>query len=329
MLLAAFIGITVGYFLQPVYELFLSLHFMNISIPMAVPIVVLLTPQFMCWETCRAEFTSVFKKPLPIILTISSNWIISPLIGLLSANIFIPDNIFYRIGVSILFLGPSVSMVLYWNKIAYGSKYIVIGVTLLNTILILTVYPFIVFLLVEGIGAPVLLESVFFTLLIFFLTPFILGLILRYIFKNREVNRLSSRIHKAADKISLLAFFTFLIVLYIIQSRNIFSNFSDFIILAVPVLFGYLLVFAINLAVSFIARLGYEEMASVVIIGSGNQYELAVAASTIMFGVQSAVTFTVSIAPLLEAPIMILIIGILLKIYRLHGLDSSISNYKK
>ncbi|WEU40711.1 MAG: bile acid:sodium symporter [Candidatus Odinarchaeum yellowstonii] len=301
---------------------------MNISIPIAVLIILLLTPQFICWENYRAEFTSVFRKRLPLILIVCANWIISPLMGFLSANIFFPENVFYRIGVSLLFLGPSISMVLYWNKIAAGCKSLVISATLINTFLIITLYPLLAYFLISRAGAFIPLENMFFTILLFFLTPLVLGLILQYIFKSRAHNCLSNRVYSATDKISLISFFMFLVVLYIIQSRLIISKPLEFVILSIPVLFGYLLVFFIILVLSFLGRLSYEEAASACIIGTGNQYELAIAASIIIFGVGSSVFFVVSIGPLLEAPVMIIIIR-LLKTYKMHFLRDRKTEYVK
>ncbi|MEM2109223.1 MAG: hypothetical protein QW327_01895 [Candidatus Odinarchaeota archaeon] len=87
-----------------------------------------------------------------------------------------------------------------------------------------------------------------------------------------------------------------------------------------PIIFGYMLVYAMVSALCFIARISQAESATAIIVGSGNQYEIAIAASTIIFGVQSGVTLAVSIGPVLEAPLMLLLISI---IFRLSSLRSS------
>jgi len=294
---------------------------MNVSIPIAVCVIALLTPQFMCWNICKKEFFKAFKKPLPLIVIMLSNWFISPLTGILSASIFLTANLSFKLGVSLLFLGPSISMVIYWNKLAGGSQNLVMTATLLNLILIIAVYPLAAYILIGLIAVWVPLEIVFLTIIVFFLTPLLIGLLLRMRFRINVVSGDTQLpVNRVPDKISVTAFFTLILVLYVIQSENILLHMLDFIILSIPIIFGYMLVYVIVSVLCFITRLSQAESATAIIVGSGNQYELAIAASAIIFGVQSSVAFAVSIGPLLEAPLMLLVIAI---IYRLSGLRSS------
>lgn len=261
-----------------------------------------------------AELKESLRRPLPIIVVLLSNWVLSPAVGLLSGILFLSNTQYFMTGVILLFIGSSISMVIYWNKLAGGYLSLAKATVLLNFILILIIYPLFVYFLLGVERIPVSIEIIFFGVFIFFITPFLIGLIAKkYFVTKKGLEHYNSALKFKLSKISICGFSLMLIILYTVQGNIMIHHWTNFLLITLPIIFGYIMLYCFNILLSRLLKFNFAETVSTVIIGSGNQYELAIATASVAFGLLSDVTFATSIGPLLEVPLMLIVVNLALR----------------
>ncbi|KXK30925.1 MAG: hypothetical protein UZ01_01046 [Candidatus Brocadia sinica] len=68
-----------------------------------------------------------------------------------------------------------------------------------------------------------------------------------------------------------------------------------------------------KLCVSKILRLGYRDAAPSAMIGASNHFEVAIATSTMLFGLSSGASLATVVGVLIEVPVMLMLVKICLK----------------
>ena len=102
-----------------------------------------------------------------------------------------------------------------------------------------------------------------------------------------------------------------LVLIFIFQGDKIITFPYNLILIAIPLLIHTYLIFALEYFGSKKLRIPYVEAAPTAFIGASNFFELAVAVSTILFGVHSDVTLTITVGVLVEVPVMLSLVQIM------------------
>jgi ACR3 family arsenite transporter len=122
----------------------------GINIPIGICLFFMMYPAML-----NLQFNEVKKlgrNPLPIVLTLISNWIIAPLVAAGLAYLILPGNPDLIIAVILLGSSPCTAMVLVWGSLAKGNQEQNVINTSINTVSIMFLYVPIVSLL-AGIGS--------------------------------------------------------------------------------------------------------------------------------------------------------------------------------
>ena len=85
------------------------------------------------------------------------------------------------------------------------------------------------------------------------------------------------------------------------------------VLIAIPLPIHTYLVFAVGYFGSKKLKIPYAEAAPTAFIGASNFFELAVAVSTILFGVHSGVTLAITVGVLVEVPVMLSLVQIMIR----------------
>ncbi|MHA1904643.1 MAG: arsenic resistance protein [Candidatus Thorarchaeota archaeon] len=297
-------GIVLSQVVPGISEAIASWQVGGISVPIGIFLFFMMYPAMLNIQT--SELKKLGKAPKPIILTLFSNWIIAPLVGVSLAQTFLPGNEQLIVAVILLSSSPCTAMVLVWGYLAEGNQEQNIINTSLNTATIIVFYaPLVAFL--TGISAIaidrwLLLISV----LLFIGAPLILGIVSRRSLVNwKGMDWFENRYRPAVGNVALVALLMTLLVLFSLNGNVMLEHPDLLVLVSIPLLVGFVIVVSYNLFVTRVANLAYREGVITVIIGSSSHFEIAIATAIAIYGVGSIAALGTTMGLFWEIPIML------------------------
>lgn len=281
----------------------------GISIPIGICLFLMMYPAMLNIQL--SEIKKLGKHPLPIILTMFSNWIVAPLVTAGLANLFLKDNPQLLVAVILLGSSPCTAMVLVWGKLADGNQEQNIINTSLNTITIMFLYVPVVSFLSGLQGIPLDRELLIISALVFIGIPMILGVISKnFLIRRKGKFWFNNHYRPVIGKISTIALLTTLVILFSLNGQVLLENFEQLILVSVPLLLGFMIVVGYNLVVTKIFKLKYQEAIITVLIGSSSHFEIAIATAVALYGVGSQAALGTTMGLFWEVPIMLGLVAI-------------------
>lgn len=305
--LCILIGLLLAIFLPQLSQAIDALKIGQISIPIGVCLFLMMYPAMLNLKA--SEIKKLGKNPKPIILTLVSNWIVAPFIGLLMARIFLAGYEQLIVAVILLSSSPCTAMVLVWGWMAKGNQEQNVVNTSINTITIIFLYVFMVTLL-TGIQ-NIAIDWIFLltSAIIFIGLPLAAGIITKkiIILKKGELWFKETYV-PFIGKVSIVALLTTLIVLFSLNGGVIIANPNLLILVSIPLLVGFAIVVGYNIIVTKLFKLKYREAIVTVIIGSSSHFEIAIATAVALYGVGSIAALGTTMGLFWEVPVMLSIV---------------------
>jgi len=215
----------------------------------------------------------------------------------------------YLAGCILLGIAPCTAMVLVWGYLAKGNDGHTLVMVAINSLSMLVLYgPLGGFLL--GVGRlPVPWQALVLSIAIYVALPLIAGyLSRRWIIAAKGKDWFQQKFLHVLTPVTMLALLLTLILLFSFKGDVILSNPLTIFWIAVPLFLQTLLIFWLGYGAAKLLKLTYPDAAPSALIGASNHFEVAIATSTMLFGLSSGASLATVVGVLIEVPTMLLLV---------------------
>src|SRR5690606_27479155 len=139
--------------------------------------------------------------------------------------------------------------------------------------------------------------------------PLFAGLISRYaLVKSKGIAWYNRKFIPNIKPITLNAILFTIVLMFSLNVDSLLELPIDVEKVAVPLIIYFVLMFFVSFFISKSLNVPYDKNASIAFTATGNNFELAIAVSIAVFGIHSPQAFVGVIGPLVEVPVLILLV---------------------
>ncbi len=323
------VGIALGKLFPQLAVTLDQISIYQVSIPIAICLFFMMYPIMV--KIDFAEVIKAGKTPKPVILTLVVNWCIKPFTMLVIAWLFLgvlckgwlpgtevvkggeQVELFrsYISGCILLGIAPCTAMVLIWGHLSKGNDGHTLVMVAINSLTMLFLYAPLGGWLLGVNKMPIPWQTIVLSVVIYVGLPLLLGYYSRkWFIAKKGAQWFEKKFLHYLTPVSIGALLLTLVLLFSFKGELIINQPQTIFLIAIPLFIQTCFMFALTYGLAKWLKLSYRDAAPSALVGASNHFEVAIATSTILFGLSSGASLATVVGVLIEVPVMLMLVRV-------------------